>query len=116
MKIFDKLNDDNEDEEVELKPDTRLKDEVAARTQDQGSSSTSTDDESESLLPGAVGGSDTTSDRGRVSSSTKTDGDLEEQIKTVIEQNERIIELLETISSVSSGSTNRSSDGKDELW
>lgn len=118
MKFLDKLNVDSDDEEVELKPDSRLQKEVASRTRSTETTESSDRDET-ALLPGAVDNSNTSSTSSTSSTETRTrnnDGDLEEQIQTVIDQNERIIELLETISSVSSGADERASSGNDELW
>lgn len=121
MKLFDKLNGGSEDEEVELRPDSKKREASAVNagpaSSEDGDTTGSTGDET-ALLPGAVGGGETSSSS-TSSSSVTNDGDLEEQIQRVIEQNERIIELLETISSVSSGSKGRSKTadtGNDELW
>lgn len=130
-KFIDKLTNSENDEEVELNPDNikrqrtdkikeRRDGEVelqASQAETTGTETTSDESSSSSsggMLPGMGSGtSDTT--RSTQSSTRKADNDeLEDRIETVIQQNERIIELLETISS-SYQDTDTGSDSN-ELW
>jgi hypothetical protein len=129
-KFIDKLTDSDSKEEVELNPDNikrQRTDKIKERrdgevelqaSQSETASTDSAGSESSSgssggMLPGMGSGGSGSSTTTRPSRDSGGE-EREDRIETVIQQNERIIELLETISN-SYQDTDTDSDSN-ELW
>jgi hypothetical protein len=130
MSFLDRIRN-NDKQEVELNPSEAVSTETRSgpghRQQDGdddevelSDDSTGSEDSGGTFLPGT--GPDTSSSESTATSSSSTTGTArpdEEKLDEIMEQNERIIELLEQIAGANSSSRSSSSDSASnskELW